>query len=111
MGDLISRSEYREKLVDYNRHLAAREEKATAEEDYEELNAINQECRAYWMLLSFLENMPSYDAEVGATKIREMAIDEFAEKLKSETEWYSHGGYALPAVKIKIIAERLKKGE
>lgn len=35
-------------------------------------------------------------------------IDEYAERLVSETEWYSPGGYALPAVKIRIIARELK---
>lgn len=63
-GDLISRSEFKKKLVDYNRHLIAREEKATEEEDYEELNAICYERRAYFMLLSFLDDMPcAFDVE------------------------------------------------
>lgn len=36
------------------------------------------------------------------------AIDEYADRLASETEWYHPGGYALPAVKIRAIAKELK---
>ena len=98
MEDLISKSAYREKLVDYNRHLAAREEKATAEEDYEELNAIQNECRAYFMMLSLLDDMPTTTEE----EIRAKAIDEYAERIR---------GYAFGATEIIDIVAKELKGE
>lgn len=38
------------------------------------------------------------------------AIDEFAEKLVATSEFYSPGGYMLPIVKVRMIAEQLKAG-
>ena len=74
MEDLISRTEFKEKLVDYNKHLLAREDKARAEEDYEELNAIRQESGAYFMLLSFLNNMPvAYSVEAVVAELEKQA--------------------------------------